>query len=569
MGLPRAIQLCVAVAVFVASETGCSAALRPFPPRAPLARDPDRHPFRGHLKSHFSAPVWDRYDKSFFSPASRYLALDVGVEAANVNALDEVPDSSWFENRIRAVSASTEAMARGPCVPPVLDGSGPWNIVSGKPDGANPGFIIETTDGQRYLLKFDRGLQAPRAIIADVVASRIYYAAGFDVPCNSVVDFDRSILRLAPNAKVTRATGETVPMTWEHVDLALGRAGRSVGARYRAMASRFLAGKPLGTWQYEGRRRDDRNDIVPHEDRRELRGARLLAAWTAHWDHREQNTLAMWIETSNGLGFVRHHLLDFGDCFGAMGHQSPQSIWRRGHTHWFEPGQVFADYVTLGLIERPWDRAELGPTGLVFGYYDVAQFDPESWTPSYPNPAFQRMTERDAAWMARIISRFEPAHVEAIVGQAPMAPALHDELVRVLLGRREKILERYLAVLSPLADATLVNDRGRTRLCATDLASAAGVAVAHRTYSARAWLGPEARPMPPPALTTAGHGRVCVVMPADPQASVRRPSYWRVDIATQDAPVRPYPARFHLYHWGGSKYLLVGLERPNDLSPPD
>ena len=37
-----------------------------------------------------------------FLPPDRALALDFGVEAQNVNALDEIGDSSWFEDPRRA-----------------------------------------------------------------------------------------------------------------------------------------------------------------------------------------------------------------------------------------------------------------------------------------------------------------------------------------------------------------------------------------------------------------------------------------------------------------------------------
>ena len=40
----------------------------------------------------------------------------VNVRAGNVNALDEVPDSSWFTNRLGRRPMTTEEIARGPCL---------------------------------------------------------------------------------------------------------------------------------------------------------------------------------------------------------------------------------------------------------------------------------------------------------------------------------------------------------------------------------------------------------------------------------------------------------------------
>jgi hypothetical protein len=66
----------------------------------------------------------------------------------------------------------------------------------------------------------------------------------------------------------------------------LQRAPRRPDGTYRALASKLLPGKPVGPFQYFGTRPDDPNDIFPHENRRELRGLRVFAAWLNHDDSR-------------------------------------------------------------------------------------------------------------------------------------------------------------------------------------------------------------------------------------------------------------------------------------------
>ena len=56
------------------------------------------------------------------------------------------------------------------------------------------------------------------------------------------------------------------------IDLILRRAARGDNGRYRAIASRYPDGAPLGHCRYDRTRPDDPNDIVPHEHRRDLRG---------------------------------------------------------------------------------------------------------------------------------------------------------------------------------------------------------------------------------------------------------------------------------------------------------
>jgi hypothetical protein len=556
--------------VSLAVTAGCGRGFEPFPARAPLQVDPDRRPFTAELEPAFSGTRWDALDKSIFRPVSQFFAVDPGGEARNVNALDEVPSSSWFDHGRGAHGLSPEAAGVGPCPEPLDDGA-PWSIVGAKPNGADPGFLIKAPDGQRYLIKLDEALQSERTSLADVVGSRIYYAAGFDVPCYAIVVFDRSLLHIAPGATAESDTGEKLPLTWAHIETTLRRAKRQPDGRYRGDASRYLQGHPLGPWSYVGTRSGDRNDIIPHEDRRELRGSRLLAAWTDHSDQRDQNTLAMWIETASGSGYVRHHLIDFGDCFGSLWEGPAQQAWRRGHAYWFGPGQIVADFISFGVVERPWDRAQMGPSGMLLGYYGVEEFDAEAWYPTYPNPAFGRMTEHDAAWMARIIARIERPQLEAMVAAAELEPKLHAELVRILIGRRQKILARYLSRLSPLA-VELPAPSAPAQLCATDLALSNGLAASDRRYTARAWQGLELASSPAPRVTLRAPGQPCVQL-GDLPASTSEQQYWVLDLRVKDGSPQPEralgvpPLRLHLYRHA-QQFSLVGVERPEHDGPP-
>jgi hypothetical protein len=105
---------------------------------------------------------------------------------------------------------------------------------------------------------------------------------------------------------------------------------------------------------------------------------------------------------------------------------------------------------SLGIWERPWYEARYEVYPQV-GAIEADFFDPDRWKPEYPNPAFDRMLPEDAAWAARIVSRFTDEIVRAIVREGDFrAPEAESHLVSMLLRRRDKILDRYLGVTNPL-----------------------------------------------------------------------------------------------------------------------
>ncbi|MEM9487571.1 MAG: hypothetical protein AAGC55_00435 [Myxococcota bacterium] len=458
---------------------GCAGGSGRFPAEPPMWRDHgDFMPFSPMPAVYRSPRVADAVDNSLFGPIDRFLGVDTAARAVNVNAVDEVPDSSWFENRMGRLAGRAEMLRRGPCVAgaaePMRDPRGPWTVVAGKPGGSTPGFTIRDETGQRYLIKLDRRSTGERPSSGDVIGSLIYHAAGFNVPCNRVALFSRDILRIAPGATAEDDIGDPYPLTPAVIDQTLARALRLSDGRYRAVASKLIAGEPLGAWVDFGVRPDDPNDVVPHQDRRELRGTYLLAAMLDHYDAREQNTLDVWVpvDRRSGTGWVKHYFIDFGDAFGTLSRRS-RTARRRGVVHELDLGLFFSELFTLGVRAQPWQERRLGPAGAVLGYYNVRDFDPETWSTGYPFGPFARRTEGDLAWMARILARLSHRDLRVIIDQAIIAdPVMRAELTRVLLGRRDMLLRRYLGRLSPLADP-FVRDG---RLCLRDLAVSAGVA---------------------------------------------------------------------------------------------
>jgi hypothetical protein len=544
MGFSRLILLVLAVAACGGDER--------FPLREPMTRDPDERPFSPAPDEYVSPFAWDAANQTLFRPIARFFAVDPAGRAVNVNALDEVPDSSWFVNRLGSKGMSEEEIVRGSCGDQVLSVDaepGSWLIDQGKPNGANPGFRVNIPGLGKFLLKADPDGEPERATGATAIATRIYHAVGYYAPCDSVVHFDPKLLQLEPGLIATDNSGIPRPFDQAALEHLLSRASHRDGL-VRMGASRWLPGKPLGPYRYEGTRGDDPNDVVNHEDRRELRGARLLAAWLNHFDSREQNTMDVWMSSNpkddKAPGFVHHYILDLGDCFGSV--WASDHISRRlGHAYYFDFPYFIEDFATLGIIERPWDRAQ--QTGGIFNYFSARDFDPENWRGGYPNPAFSRMTEADGAWMARILARFDEPRIVAAVSVGQYTDAAARYLTQTLLERRQAILNRYLSRLSPISQLYTQGDK----LCGTDLARAHGVVPDEGlSFAARVWDDEQSRPMR--VMASAG-GKLCVEL----DRKVVESRYTVVEITNGYAKG---PLRAHLYDLGaGQGYRLVGIER--------
>jgi hypothetical protein len=566
---------------WLAIALSCAGSPRPFPLRPPLVTDGDTHlvsvPCRPEpsakeparvrcAPSEYVSPfVWDYVDNLVFAPVSRALSIEVTGEAANATSLDEVADSSWFENRIGAAPLSIEQRTLGACRPedrlPEDVADAAWLVDHGKDNGSTLGFRVDVPGKGLYMLKADDAGVPERASAASVIGAALYNAAGFSTSCEQIVLIRRGQLALKPGLITTSNAGVSVPFDAAALDAVLA-SSTQVGERTRMQASKWLPGLPLGPFRYVGIRGDDPNDIIAHEDRRELRGGRLLAAWINHWDAREQNSMDMWLAADDKAprsspGYVRHYIIDTSDTIGG-GITSAATTLRLGQAYLVSLSDVLLDFVALGVLERPWDRARVEAGREKFGLFSARDFTPERWRGLYPNPAMLRMTERDAAWMARIIARFTADDVRAIAETGRFAdPRDTEYLARVLLARQHEILARYLARLSPLAD---VHAAGAGQLCAIDLARSSAALPAEQFHYRVIEIGADRRVE---LAATLGPGGLVCFHPVSlapgglaDDASARRVVF-EVTNGTAAGPLE-----IHTYDLGSRGMFVVGLKRP-------
>lgn len=379
------------------------------------------------------------FQQSFVRPTERGLDRVVVGPADNVNALDEVPNSTWFMNRIGERDLSVSEIHRGPRLPNTTVGpaEGPWKVLSTKVGGVSPGFIIKDKDGQRFILKFDAPEAPELETASDVVCQRLLWAIGYHVPDDEIIYFKPSRLALAEDAKERDAVGNKKPLTNARLQEILGPLRKNKDGHVRGLASRFLPGIPLGGFPQLGTRDDDPNDLIPHERRREVRGAWLFFAWLDHTDVKEDNSLDIYMSKGD-RHFVRHYLLDFGKALGGMAYID--RVPMDGFAYYLDLAQIIQRWSSFGFVTNNWETLRV-PSLKGVGRIDAEAFEPDLWKPFYPYIPFDVRDHRDDFWAAKILRKIRPEHIKAAIEVARYSSVeSKDYLQKILVARQKKLL---------------------------------------------------------------------------------------------------------------------------------
>jgi hypothetical protein len=389
----------------------------------------------------------------FFSRSTR-LPTPSGKPAGAVNTLGEVPDSEWFVNRHAVHRMTRDELQRGPALSegPVA----PFTVTGGKTAGVKPGFRMKDSTGRSYFVKVDPYQYPELASAADVIVSKFLYAIGYYVPENQLVDLTLADLRLSDKAMMTPSGGRPRKMTWSDVEQIVRQVPHTSNGSFRIIASLAIEGENIGPFQYEGLRRDDPNDIVPHEDRRDLRGLYVFSAWLNNTDIKPTNTLDT-IVVENGIRFIRHYQLDFGNSLGSDG-DAPKDA-RLGHEFVLPtPTAALEQILTMGVLSAPWERTHY-PKLRAVGNFGAQLFDPDNWKPNYPNPAFISRLPDDDYWAAKQVMAFTTDDIHAIVETGRFTdPRSTEYITRTLAERRDKIGRTFFSNILPLDHFRVENE---------------------------------------------------------------------------------------------------------------
>lgn len=389
-------------------------------------------------------------------PAVEGMIFQRTPDALDVNALDEVPTSSWFVHPAGGPLGAVTNVVNGPPVAPLL-------VLSRMPESGRNGLVVIDARGLRYELGRDPVDRPWLRTTAAIVASHLMRALGYRTPEVSAVSLVEADLRV-------EAVGDAPPpvaAVREFLD-----AGPSpVKGHYRASATRWPMGIDVGPTP-PTTRKDDPNDRIAHPDRRTLRALAVVRAWLRCPDFGVKSLRDVYVGPPN-RGHLEHFAVGLEGALGADDAQGeaeePRSLRTDANpTAGENPLWLL---VSLGLEARK-RRGNvryplLGDFNEIVkdGHYGTIGFEPT-----------YRALPADAYWLAKQMVAVSREVIEAAVVSAALPDeAARARLVEVLESRRLAVIARAFAAVTPcevvrtdgsavvLRDAGFSPDVARTR----------------------------------------------------------------------------------------------------------
>lgn len=413
---------------------GCGSSNYRFANAKPVAVYNDMQPVPVPEKNDFYKSYYT-YDLLVQRPIVKGMIVSKRAPGRDVNAVDDVPASSWYTPRLGYRKISPEALLKGPrkIGPPQL----PVRVAKAKLAGGNPGFIIKDSRNYLYLVKFDPpefpGIETTTALIVN----RLYWGFGYNVPEDYLVYFHKDDFHVAENGKIRQ----------EDVDEILSLVAPPKNGVYRTTVSLFLKGIIMGPIPATGTRKGDLNDKFAHENRRILRALRVFNAFTNHTDMRIDNSLDVY-EGEAGKGFVRHYMLDFGEAFA--GHAMEHGRLWDGFDHMFSFRYMFQNLLTLGARVESWENLKHTPWQSV-GTFESKIYDPATWKEVLPYVPIHYSGPEDNYWAAKVLGALTEDHFRALAeaAQFPEKGAT-GYIVKVLNERQRKTVDYFIGKVSPI-----------------------------------------------------------------------------------------------------------------------
>ncbi|HMJ84093.1 MAG TPA: hypothetical protein VK504_13030 [Vicinamibacterales bacterium] len=518
-----------------------------FYPDDPIAREPESQD-ASKAKPYFMGSLYEMSNNLFVTAGYK----PSGTRAKSINSIDEVADSSWFTNRIGSHTLTVEELVRGPNRGAPPDPSR-WTLTREKTSGSHPGFTARDAKGETWFLEFDPPYFPEGATGAVAVATKIFWALGYNQVESFLTTFDPKRVDFDPKATIRRPSGARTPFTHDDMNAILERVARKADGTYRVIAGRLIPGKILGGFLYDGTRPDDPNDIVPHEHRRELRALRVFGAWTNLTDLKASNTLDALV-TRNGRTVVTHYLQDVGSTFGMC---NDLHEWDLSYEHFVQGDTTWRRLLSFGFARSPWQKVRYVEFPSI-GKFEGDVFDPRTWRPQTPTTAYLEMRDDDAFWAARRVAAFSDDMIRAVVHTGEYSDASAEEyLADVLIKRRNKVARLYLTAVNPIVNPRL---DANGRLTVENAAFTADVTGGAATYRA-SWFRFDNATGERQSLSETQSTTTTIEAPRD-VLSTTSGSFVGADVAVESEghPTWRRPVSVY-FRRNASGWTLVGLER--------
>jgi hypothetical protein len=516
-----------------------------FYPDDPIWREPITQDVK-HAARYEPDLAYQTLENLFWRPGDKVL----GQRAKNINTVDEVPDGPYFVNRAGRMPLTPAIVARA-----ANTGTGPapgkWTVVSAKSDGVTPGFTIRDAANQLWFIKFDPPGWRGMATGSEVVAAKLFWAAGYHTAEYHIGRLVPSNLAIGKDTRITPQGEAARPMNQGDIRWLLSRADVDRDGSYRVILSKAAPGRPVGRIRFHGTRADDPNDIVPHEHRRELRGYFVFAAWLNHVDAKGINSLSTLV-TENGRTFIRNYLLDFGSALGSAA-VGPREGWEGYEALVEEPAAIGKRVLSFGFHIPVWRTQQYFESPSIGRLpRDHSTWNPETWWPHITNAAFRHVRPDDTFWAATKLLAITDDMIRAAVAEADFGDEASEAfLAKAIADRRLRILQTFLPKVNPIVDPSLEGGRLWFRNAAVD------AAVADRAPAYRAlWYTFDNQTDTAKLVATTEETQSPMVMPPMPDSE-----FIKVDLAAVGGPAawaRPVSAYFRRNSGG---WALIGFER--------
>lgn len=538
-------MLSLVLAIALSSLT-LAAQRQRFYPDDPIWREPITQDVKNAVRYEPDL-AYQTIENLFWRPGDKVL----GQRAKNINTLDEVPDGPYFVNRAGRMTLTPAIVARAANT---SDGPAPgkWTVVSAKSDGVTPGFTIRDSTNQLWFIKFDPPGWRGMATGSEIVAAKLFWAAGYHTAEYHIGRLVPSNLVIGKDTKITPPGEMPRPMNQGDISWLLSRADQDPDGSYRVILSKAAPGRPVGRIKFYGTRADDPNDVIPHEHRRELRGYFVFAAWLNHVDAKGINSLSSLV-TENGRSFIRNYLLDFGSALGSAA-VGPREGWEGYEALVEDPTWIGRRVLSFGFDIPVWRTQQYFESRAIGRLpLDHSKWDPEEWWPHITNAAFRHMRRDDEFWAASKLAAITDDMIKAAVAEAQFGDAASEEfLAKAISERRMRILQTFLPKVNPIVDPAL--DRNGTL---TFRNFAADMAVADRAPGYRVlWYTFDNLADKATLIATTEAAQSPMAMPEMPASE-----YIKVDIAAVGGPdswATPVSAYFRR---NSSGWTLIGFER--------